>query len=768
MLILLIGSVAFAVFVFLLWRTRRKIAAIRSAPSSKIGDLEDGYWKVSGRISALDEPLVSPLSRTACVFYLFKVEELRTRRVRNTVGGGGRHHSHTPGHDTVEYWETVINDRQAVCCEISDDTGAAEVDLLAAETVLSPSGHSTSGTFNSCPDSLQRTLAKRYGFSTKGLLFNKPLRYTETVIEDGDRLFVVGNVEIDPRGDAAFVRGSQPFIVSDRNQAKLLRHYRSRATWYTVGAIASIVVAPILALPLADFFKGHNPGKPVAGANDQPPGAINPFRGGQPKVDADAGKTGAPPDPTPIDEITRGLTELRSPDPGLRTHGAILLDHTPFDASRRDEVLAALLPVTKDENVTARTFALQAYRKWEKGPVPEPKTPDTVVTGPGRKPITEPIQEDGYYRQPPRELPPVAIPWTAEPDPAPTTEAPAKAWNAIPIHDEHIIIPGIASPFVAVTPKPARGQLPPPQGLTQVYDLRSGKPFGKPVLTKWSLGDHRALSPDGKYLAAWVPAIPETAVVEVTDTSSGAARLITAGQGHDYAFPIEFVAPDRLLTVTHDGKFIKYGTKCVYKVWDVKSGELKAEFAFLQAYSPKSCGISGGGRYFVYQQVRGSLGSRLVAFDTTTGKVVGDVIFQPTKDPFGQSVGIAFSPDGTKFAVLWRLGKKPDRWGQVLVFDAATGERLATHNLGYVIKDIDSLWYDLGGPDCIQWTPDGSAVLLFGHLVVNGQSGEVTSRLGPEPHGKNDVQHRRFVGPEYATTTFRRGLDVGLTLIPLK
>jgi hypothetical protein len=152
------------------------------------------------------------------------------------------------------------------------------------------------------------------------------------------------------------------------------------------------------------------------------------------------------------------------------------------------------------------------------------------------------------------------------------------------------------------------------------------------------------------------------------------------------------------------------------------------------------------------------LGLRLVTIETSTGKAVGDNFFLEKNDPQGGPQGIEFSPDGKEFAMLWRVGKK-DLFGQVMVFDATNGKRLATHDIADM-TGLDTSYH--GGLDCIQWVPDGSGWLLFGALMVDRKTGKELGRLDAKKFG-----YRRFVGPNQVTL-FKGGTDQNLALESLK
>ncbi len=368
-LILLAGAATVAGCLYYAYRTQAKVVAIRDAPLRDVADLVEGYAKAVGRVVALEAPLDSPLNDTPCVFFHFKVEEQRTRTVTEHDHGGRAGSFNRTRTRTETYWATVLDDRQAVRCGVKDGTGVAQVEVLDAEAVLSPSGHTTSGLLSGCPAGVRRELARRYNFSTKGLLFNKTLRYSETVIEEGDRLFVVGEVEVSRKGRPGFVKGRQPFIVSDRNEAKLLGHYRVRAIWAIVAAVAAGVLGPALAtVPLLVGVARAAARPPVAGNPAFPPvglpapAAPDPARWPNPVAPVPA----VPVVPTPWpNEIDRALANLRSPDLNARRAGSGLLNVLQIDLARRGEVLAALGPSASDPDFHVRTAAQSAIRRWD-------------------------------------------------------------------------------------------------------------------------------------------------------------------------------------------------------------------------------------------------------------------------------------------------------------------------------------------------------------------------------------------------------------------
>jgi hypothetical protein len=238
LVLLLIGGVICIVCCFMAYAKHRRVKLLADTPLSMVEDLEPGIGKTNGEAVALEDPLVSPMTKTECLFFDFRVEEERTRTVRDTDAHGRTRTR------TERYWETIVHDRQCVRTAVEDETGQAEVNLEEAEIVLKSAARTQSGTFNSPPASLEKTLRARYGTSTKGLLFNRKLRYTEALITEGDELIVLGEVLKRKKSKRVlFVKGDEtPLLVSDKSDEELVSHYR----WARNGYIAGAVVAPVV------------------------------------------------------------------------------------------------------------------------------------------------------------------------------------------------------------------------------------------------------------------------------------------------------------------------------------------------------------------------------------------------------------------------------------------------------------------------------------------------------------------------------------------
>jgi len=241
--IVLFAFAGTAVLTVFMVKARNRVRVIAAAPLCKADQLVTGLAKMRGKVVPLDpeDLLTSPMSRTVCVYYRFLVEEQRSRAV--TSYQNGRNVTRTE-----RYWHTVVDDVQAVPTAVQDRSGEALVDLKEAELTLRAM-QDTSGTFKGLPADLERMLQKRYGVSGKGLIFNKSMRYTESVVEEGARVFVVGDCKVRKNGSAGFFRGDHPLLVTDRDEDELVGHYRRRFVGFLIGAL----VLPLLLFAVAGF-----------------------------------------------------------------------------------------------------------------------------------------------------------------------------------------------------------------------------------------------------------------------------------------------------------------------------------------------------------------------------------------------------------------------------------------------------------------------------------------------------------------------------------
>lgn len=196
---------------------------IRDTPTAPIKELGNGFFEIRGRVATPPTPLISPFSETPCVYYAFRIQE------RRTTGYGKRRRTQ---------WVTVVSDNRAADCFLEQGGHRAEVHIEHAELLLKVDHHASSGFLNSPSDELKRRLAERYDFVTEGTLFNRSLRYRETVVRAGELLYVLGRCRMGPDRLPTFDGGEDLFIVADRPEAEVARRY----LWLGVAGYALAVL----------------------------------------------------------------------------------------------------------------------------------------------------------------------------------------------------------------------------------------------------------------------------------------------------------------------------------------------------------------------------------------------------------------------------------------------------------------------------------------------------------------------------------------------
>ena len=226
----LIGGVIEAiagVLFFFGHRHRSKGKRIDDTPTTPIRNVGEGFVEVVGRAQGSRELLASPLSGQACVAYRFVVEEKITRT--NSKGESSSH------------WRTIVTDVQNCGLMVKDASQASiAVNLDAAELVLKTDRHARSGFLNDASPELEETLRTRYGTSSTGLVFNKTMRYSETLVEEDDELYVLGTAQL--QGDALVIdKGNDLFIVSDSAESTLSsRYHRNGIIFWVVGGLLGV------------------------------------------------------------------------------------------------------------------------------------------------------------------------------------------------------------------------------------------------------------------------------------------------------------------------------------------------------------------------------------------------------------------------------------------------------------------------------------------------------------------------------------------------
>ena len=223
-IIIIIAMIAECVAIYFLVKNNAMFQLIKSTETSMIKHLRKGFYEIKGRVVALEPHLISPYSEKPCVYYNFKVEQKRSN-------GKSSH------------WAKILEDKKFQKFGVDDGTGIAAVDMQSAKIDLNMDRKDKSGIFNNATSHQQRVL-KKYSKQSKGWLFEKTLRYEETFLEEGDEVFVIGEVVGSEQEYPIFNKTEKPFFVSDKREEALISLFQNRI--YI--AIAVMILCGVVAI----------------------------------------------------------------------------------------------------------------------------------------------------------------------------------------------------------------------------------------------------------------------------------------------------------------------------------------------------------------------------------------------------------------------------------------------------------------------------------------------------------------------------------------
>jgi hypothetical protein len=229
--ILLIAGPLLALLFGYFWRKTKRTRDLMSATETcPIGQLTEGPAEVRGRTATSEEPLTSPWRQQECVHYSFHVQQRRSS-------------TNSKGH-TSHRWVTYIKDEKTLPFLVKDDTGQAVVDSSKIKFVINQDKFSRSGLMNDADTDLQQLLETRYSKKTKGLMFNKTLRYTESALELDEEVYVFGDATR-LGGGWGLSDGEMPLIVSDKGGAAIEKSISRKVTWFKVLTVLSATAGVI-------------------------------------------------------------------------------------------------------------------------------------------------------------------------------------------------------------------------------------------------------------------------------------------------------------------------------------------------------------------------------------------------------------------------------------------------------------------------------------------------------------------------------------------
>ena len=228
--IFLISSILSAVG-FIGTKRRRDLHTLMSVTqTSLVRDLKSGPAEVAGRVIAKGQTLRSPWSNRECVCYRFYVEE----QVNEGV------------------WRSYIDDTPPTSFLVADETGEIEILFSEGQMDLQMDRNSESG-LNDASSQLRNLLKSKYEEDTKGLIFNKSLRYTESYLEPDDKVYVFGQASQADDGRWVMRHGEMPLIISEKGELDVQTEARkkiySAVPLSIISAIIAVVTVVVWVLP---------------------------------------------------------------------------------------------------------------------------------------------------------------------------------------------------------------------------------------------------------------------------------------------------------------------------------------------------------------------------------------------------------------------------------------------------------------------------------------------------------------------------------------
>lgn len=157
----------------------KAIKNIRAINNSKIQFATQGYIKLTGTISPLQQDLRSPLTDTPCCYFSCLVETLTRKHDavnKNSIGGNR--------------WTTMAYEKSDNYFLLNDGTGECIISPQGADVVTNNKSRWRSKTI---PDRFWDYLQKRItGVNVRTMSFANNYRLTDTILKPGDTLTVLG------------------------------------------------------------------------------------------------------------------------------------------------------------------------------------------------------------------------------------------------------------------------------------------------------------------------------------------------------------------------------------------------------------------------------------------------------------------------------------------------------------------------------------------------------------------------------------------------
>lgn len=224
------GGMVIFVLGLVLFRQRQMI---ENTPTSKIRSLAMGLVEIYGKVVPGKLLLKGPFSGEDCVYYKYTIQELR--HAKNTT-----------------YWATIRNGEERANFCLKDDTDSVLVDPKGAKIEIAKDYEFGSGWGSDPPQEVLQFLEANRIRHESFFGFNKQMRFMESSIVPGDKLYVMGTAGDNPLVEEATAkRGAEDvmiqkgrfdkfYYISDKPEKEILSRLRWKSFAGIFGGIALI------------------------------------------------------------------------------------------------------------------------------------------------------------------------------------------------------------------------------------------------------------------------------------------------------------------------------------------------------------------------------------------------------------------------------------------------------------------------------------------------------------------------------------------------
>lgn len=333
-------------------------------------------------------------------------------------------------------------------------------------------------------------------------------------------------------------------------------------------------------------------------------------------------------------------------------------------------------------------------------------------------------------------------PWTVEADPPAepvALEADAKVKVMFPKNSKlELVYPAGPSSFVAV------GSNNNEREIREVRDLRSNAKVGTIKGARVN-AQNWTLSPDGKYLAAWI--LHEKGV-RVWDVKAGKPLGQVEFEKGGFLKLFQFAGTERLVACGQDGSL---------RIWQLPSGTEERTIQLPNSVRENQLGISPGGKYL--GMIDGDHNKTVLRlYDLTSGKIAGETLITGEATRPHQCQAIEFSPDGQEIAAIF------EHWDDLtmVVWSATTGEEAGDFKFENSIKKLPAASWRKDRP--LVWFPNRQRWLYHGLGIIDRSTQKIVWTMpdADQPPAHDFPTMRRVLDDGHVLVALAEGKEAGI------